>query len=246
MKYLKIILSILIFISSANANTIFYLIKIPNLEIHYSKSANGLKYLKAMKPFNVGIRDNNVSCFNSTEKDIEKKMPLIEKNLNKYSSIFLNKINLKYIVMCENLSVSQIRAAGVPNITTRTLVVDIKFNEEHFERVLHHEIFHMINDSHKKIFMFEEWKEFNNPEFKYAKCSTCSERLGLSLLKENKGFVTEYSMSTASEDMAEVFSFLITDKKKIENKALKDPILNKKILFLKKNILKVDENFNFN
>ena len=246
MKFLKIIFLIFILISSANANTIFYLIKIPNLEIHSSKSINGLKYLKAIKPFDVGIKDNNVSCFNSSEKNIEKKLPIIEKNLNKYSSIFLNKINLKYIVMCENLSVSQIRAAGVPNITTRTLVVDIKFNEEHFERVLHHEIFHMINDSNKKKFLFEEWKNFNNSEFKYAKCSTCSDRLGLSLLKENKGFVTEYSMSTASEDMAEVFSFLITDKKKIENKALKDPILNKKILFLKKNILKVDENFNFN
>ena len=246
MKFLKIIFLIFILISSANANTIFYLIKIPNLEIHSSKSINGLKYLKAIKPFNVGIKDNNVSCFNSSEKDIEKKLPIIEKNLNKYSSIFLNKINLKYIVMCENLSVSQIRAAGVPNITTRTLVVDIKFNEEHFERVLHHEIFHMINESHKEKFYYEIWKNFNNSEFKYAKCSTCSDRLGLSLLKENKGFVTEYSMSTASEDMAEVFSFLITDKKKIENKALKDPILNKKILFLKKNILKVDENFNFN
>ena len=138
MKFLKIILSILIFISPANANTIFYLIKIPNLEIYNSKSVNGLKYLKAIKPFDVGIKDNNVSCFNSSEKNIEKKLPIIEKNLNKYSSIFLNKINLKYIVMCENLSVSQIRAAGVPNITTRTLVVDIKFNEEHFERVLHH------------------------------------------------------------------------------------------------------------
>ena len=246
MKFLKIILSILIFISPANANTIFYLIKIPNLEIHHSKSMNGLKYLKATKPFNVGIRDNNVSCFNSSEEDIKKKMHLIEKNLNRYSSVFLNKINLKYIVLCENLTVSQINTAGVPNPKTKTLIIDIKFNEEHFERVLHHEIFHMINDSHKKNFLFEEWKNFNNSEFKYAKCSTCSDRLGLSLLKENKGFVTEYSMSTASEDMAEVFSFLITDKKKIENKALKDPILNKKIIFLKKNILKIDGNFNFN
>ena len=165
MKFLNIILSILIFISPANANTIFYLIKIPNLEIHSSKSINGLKYLKAIKPFDVGIKDNNVSCINSSEKNIEKKLPIIEKNLNKYSSIFLNKINLKYIVMCENLSVSQIRAAGVPNITTRSLVVDIKFNEEHFERVLHHEIFHMINDSHKKKFLFEEWKNIKAPEF---------------------------------------------------------------------------------
>ena len=246
MKFLKIIFLIFILISSANANTIFYLIKIPNLEIHSSKSINGLKYLKAIKPFDVGIKDNNVSCFNSSEKNIEKKLPIIEKNLNKYSSIFLNKINLKYIVMCENLSVSQIRAAGVPNITTRTLVVDIKFNEEHFERVLHHEIFHMINDSHKKKFLYEEWKKFNNSEFKYAECSTCSDKLGLSLIKEHKGFVTEYSMSTPSEDMAEVFSFIIINKEKIEDKAKNDPILNKKILFIKKNILKIDETFNFN
>ena len=246
MKFLKIIVSILIFISSANANTIFYLIKIPNLEIHNSKSVNGLKYLKANKPFNVGIRDNNVSCFNSSNEDIKKKISIIEKNLNKYSSEFLNKINLKYIILCENLSVAQISAAGVPNSKTKTLIIDIKFDEEHFERVLHHEIFHMINDSHKKKFMDEKWKNFNNLEFKYAKCSTCTDKLGLSFLKEYKGFVTEYSMSTPSEDMAEVYSFIITDKKKIENKALNDPILNKKIIFIKKNILKIDETFNFN
>ena len=246
MKFLKIIVSILIFISSANANTIFYLIKIPNLEIHNSKSVNGLKYLKANKPFNVGIRDNNVSCFNSSNEDIKKKIPIIEKNLNKYSSEFLNKINLKYIILCENLSVAQISAAGVPNSKTKTLIIDIKFDEEHFERVLHHEIFHMINDSHKKKFVYKEWKNFNNLEFKYAKCSTCTDKLGLSFLKEYKGFVTEYSMSTPSEDMAEVYSFIITDKKKIENKALNDPILNKKIIFIKKNILKIDETFNFN
>ena len=246
MKFLKIIFLIFILISSANANTIFYLIKIPNLEIHSSKSINGLKYLKAIKPFDVGIKDNNVSCFNSSEKNIEKKLPIIEKNLNKYSSIFLNKINLKYIVMCEDLSVSQIRAAGVPNIITRTLVVDIKFNDEHFERVLHHEIFHMIDESHKEKFLYEEWKNFNNSEFKYAECSTCSDRLGLSLLKQDKGFVTEYSMSTPSEDMAEVFSFLMINKKMIEDKASMDPILNNKILLIKKNILKIHENFNFN
>ena len=246
MKFLKIILSILIFISPANANTIFYLIKIPNLEIHHSKSMNGLKYLKATKPFNVGIRDNNVSCFNSSEEDIKQKMHLIEKNLNRYSSVFLNKINLKYIVLCENLTVSQINTAGVPNPKTKTLIIDIKFNEEHFERVLHHEIFHMIDESHKEKFLYEEWKNFNNPEFKYAECSTCSDRLGLSLLKQDKGFVTEYSMSTPSEDMAEVFSFLMINKKLIEGKASMDPILNNKILLIKNNILKIHENFNFN
>ncbi len=246
MKFLRFILSILIIISPANANTIYYLIKIPNLEIHGSKSKNGLQYFKAIKPFDVGIRDNNVSCFSSSEEDIEKKMSLIEKNLNMYSSDFLDKINLKYIVLCENLTVSQINSAGVPNHKTKTLVIDIKFNEKHFERVLHHEVFHMINESYKKKFSYDKWKNFNNLKFKYAACSTCSDRLNLSLLKENKGFVTEYSMSTPSEDMAEVFSFIMINKEKIEDKALMDPILNKKIIFIKKNILKIDENFNFN
>ena len=246
MKFLKIILSILIFISPANANTIFYLIKIPNLEIHGDKSSNGLRYLKAIKPFEVGIKDNNVSCFNSSEEEIKKKMPLIKKNLNRYSSDFLNKINLKYIVLCENLSVSQINTAGVPNPKTKTLIIDIKFNEKYFERVLHHEIFHMIDETHKEIFLYKEWENLNSQEFEYAECSTCSNRLGLSLLKENKGFVTEYSMSTPSEDMAEVFSFLMINKKIIENRALKDPILNKKIFLIKKNILKIHEKFNFN
>ena len=52
-------------------------------------------------------------------------------------------------------------------------------------------------------------------------------------------------MTTPSEDMAETFSFLITDKKRTEEKALKDPILNNKISYIKKNILKIDKNFKF-
>jgi hypothetical protein len=127
----------------------------------------------------------------------------------------------------------------------RTLIIDIKFNKKYFERVMHHEVFHIINESYKNFFNEKEWKKFNSSKFKYAKCSTCSDRLDLSLLDNTKGFLTEYSMSTSSEDMAEVFSFLVTDREKIENKALKDPILKKKITFIKKNLLKIDDEFKF-
>ena len=61
-----------------------------------------------------------------------------------------------------------------------------------------------------------------------------------------KGFLTEYSMTTASEDMAEIFSFLMSEKQKLENIVLNDPILNKKTIFLKNAILKIDNNFKFN
>ena len=244
MKFLKIIF-ILILISPANANTILYLIKIPNLEIYSNKSDNGLKYLKATKPFEVGIRNNNVLCFNSSEKLLEKKFIIIENNLNRYSSDFLDNINLKYIVLCERLSVAEIQAAGVPNNKVKTLIVNITFNEEYFERVLHHEVFHMIKEAHKHLFLDSEWISLNNSDFKYAQCSTCSDRLSLSLRKKKDGFITEYAMSTPSEDMAEVFSFLITNNMKIDNISKEDPILKKKISYIKKNILKIDKNFNF-
>ncbi|HJM78365.1 MAG TPA: putative zinc-binding metallopeptidase, partial [Candidatus Pelagibacter bacterium] len=82
--------------------------------------------------------------------------------------------------------------------------------------------------------------------FKYAKCSTCTNKLDFSLINNTKGFLTEYSMSTASEDMAETFSFLMTKKKKLESIVLNDPILNKKTMFLKNAVLKIDNNFKFN
>ena len=42
---------------------------------------------------------------------------------------------------------------GIPDNVMKTLIVDIKFNDRYFERVLHHEVFHIINDSFKDIFM---------------------------------------------------------------------------------------------
>ena len=246
MKFLKIILLLFILISPSNANTIYNLIKIPNLEIYNNKSINGIKYLRANKPFQVGVRNDNVTCFNSNIQTIDEKFKLIEENFNKYNSDFLKKINLKYVVLCENLSVSEIDAGGVPNHRMKTLIINIKFEKKHFQRILHHEVFHLINEGFKDLFVYDDWKDFNHKKFNYAECSTCSsDRLNLSLLEETKGFLTEYSMSTPSEDMAEIFSFLITEKKNIQNKALKDPVLKKKISYIKKTLLKIDQEFKF-
>ena len=67
----------------------------------------------------------------------------------------------------------------------------------------------------------------------------------LTLIKNTKGFLTEYSMSTASEDMAEIFSFLMIDKTKVSKILLKDPVINNKINFLKDELTKIDDNFKF-
>ena len=238
MKIFNLIILYFFLIWPVQADTIYELTKIPNLEIYNIKTDNKLRYLYAKKPFTIGI-DNNINCYQSSKQDLDKKYQIIEKNLNRYSKNFLKKINLKYIVLCEDLSISGINTAGIPDNKMKTLILDIKFNKKYFERVIHHEVFHIINDSFKDIFNEKTWSSFNPIEFNYAKCSTCTKKLGLDTYSKPNGFITEYSQSTASEDMAEVFSHLMNGNmpKKI------DPILEKKIKFIRMNILRIDKNF---
>jgi hypothetical protein len=238
---MNIIISFLLFFFltfQVHANTIYNLIKIPNLEIYETNTTNKLRYLYAKQPFTIGV-DNNINCYNSEKKILDKKYKIIKKNLDKYDQKFLKKINLKYIVLCEDLSISKINTAGIPDNVMKTLILDIKFNEKYFERVIHHEVFHIINDSYKELFNEKLWSNFNLKEFKYAECSTCTDKLGLDTYKKKDGFFTEYSRSTASEDMAEVFSHLMIKS----NLNDIDPILKKKIQFIKLNLLKIDQSF---
>ena len=241
MCLLRLILLVFIWITPVYGNSIYNLIKIPNLEIYEINTANRLKYFYAKSSFRLGVK-KNIICENSNKEDLYGKYNLIYKNLNRYSYSFLKKINLKYIVLCNNLSISGINTAGIPDNVMRTLILDINFNKKYFERAIHHEIFHIINDQHKKKFNENKWKELNKLNFRYSKCSTCSQKLGLDTYNKTEGFFSEYSKTTPSEDMAEVFSHLMIQKIKINRN---DYILNEKIKFIKKNLLKIDNTFKF-
>ena len=178
MNIIRIIVLSLFVFTQSQADTIYNLIKIPNLEIYNLNTSNKLRYLYAKQPFTIGM-DKNINCYNSEKKDLDKKYKIIKENLDRYDQKFLKKINLKYIVLCEDLSISKINTAGIPDNIMKTLILDVKFDESYFERVIHHEVFHIINDSYKEIFDEKIWTNFNVEEFKYAECSTCTDKLGL-------------------------------------------------------------------
>ena len=245
MNLIRAILLLIFLITPLKANTIYNLIKIPNLEIYEINTKNKLRYFYAARPFQLGTQ-KNIVCSNPNKKDLELKYKIIHKNLNRYSYDYLKKINLKYIVMCQNLSISELYTAGIPDNIMKTLILDIKFNEKYFERVIHHEVFHVMHLQHKNIFNEEEWAKFNNFEFKYAECSTCTKNISLEKYQETDGFFTEYSKSTASEDMAEVYSYMIFLEKKEINQIRKlDPILNNKISYIENKIKEIDKTFTF-
>ena len=243
MRILLILIS-LTFITATKADEIYNLIKIPNLEVYKISNENGIRYLNTKKDFKIGL-DGNVTCNKSNLDNLKNKFIIIEKNFEKYNSNFLKKNNIKYIVLCESLYISDINTGGIPDIEKRTLIIDINFNQKYFERMLHHEIFHMIQNSHLKYFDENKWSSFNKKEFEYAECSTCSDRLNLDLYENTDGFLTEYSKSIASEDMAEIFSFLMINKIEIENKSKKDKILENKIKFIELSLSKIDKSFKF-
>tara|TARA_Y100001947_G_scaffold12447_1_gene9428 strand:+ start:309 stop:1037 length:729 start_codon:yes stop_codon:yes gene_type:complete len=240
---MKIILLLIILFQfyHVNADEIYNLIKIPNLEIYKLKNENNIRYLNAKGDFKIGVNDN-ITCKKTNQENLNTKFPVIERNIKRYNSKFLKKINLKYIVFCESLYISNINTGGIPDNKNRTLIIDIKFNEKYFERMIHHEIFHMIQNSYKDDFNDKKFSLFNNTDFEYAECSTCSDRLNLDLYENTNGFLTEYSKTIPSEDMAEIFSFLMVNKNLIEEKIKNDTILNNKVNFIKINLSKIDEN----
>ena len=203
-----------------------------------------MKYLYAKNNFKIGLK-NNINCDKSKKNNLDQKYPIVEKNFNRYKAGFLNNNNLKFIILCENLTISSINTGGVPNILKRSLILDISFNKNHFERMIHHEFFHMIQAKHNEIFDETLWSDFNKASFKYAECSTCSDRTDLNLYKNTDGFLTEYSKTVPSEDMAEIFSFLMIDKELVEKKIKNDLILNNKVKYLEKNLKLIDDNFIF-
>ena len=240
MILIRAILLSIFFITPLKANTIYNLIKIPNLEIYEINTKNNLKYFYAARPFRLGTQ-KNIICLNSNKKNYDEKYKIINQNLSKYSRNFLKIINLKYIVLCKNLSISGMYTAGIPDNIMKTLILDIEFNKKYFERVIHHEIFHIINLSYKELFNENEWINFNKKDFQYAKCSTCTDKIDLNTYIDTDGFLTEYSKTTPSEDMAEVFSHIMFNINIPKN----DSILQRKKEFIIRNILKVDKTFKF-
>jgi hypothetical protein len=240
MILLRAILLSIFLITPLKANTIYNLIKIPNLEIYEINTKNNLKYFYAARPFRLGTQ-KNIICLNSNKENYDEKYNIINQNLSKYSRNFLKIINLKYIILCKNLSISGLYTAGIPDNIMKTLILDIEFNKKYFERVIHHEVFHIINLSYKELFNENEWINFNKKDFQYAKCSTCTDKIDLNTYIDTDGFLTEYSKTTPSEDMAEVFSHIMFNINIPKN----DSILQNKKEFIIRNILKVDKTFKF-
>ena len=127
----------------------------------------------------------------------------------------------------------------------KTIILNVNSKEKLFQRVIHHEIFHIIHFNFKKFVDNKKWERFNDSRFKYSYCSTCEKDDILKPLKRTNGFFTNYAKTSISEDMAETFSFLVSYKNYSLRKIKTDEILKKKVDFIKESILSIYQEFEF-
>ena len=234
LKILTLLLFFIIF--QTKADQIYELIKIPNLKIYQIDKENNLIYLTPKKDFVTNSGINNISCKQSNNYRIEKKYVKTKNELNIFKKRFFEKIKLRYIVLCRELKVSEISALGFANPEMQTILLNINTDDNDFERVIHHEIFHIIENNYKKFFPDALWAKFNNPNFYYSGSLTNPEAYSLAKLGNTNGFFSEYAKYSISEDMAETFSFINSRGKYVSEVINLDKILNKKVIFIKEGI----------
>ena len=243
LNFYIILLILLSFV--AKADQILELVKIPNLSLHKLENKNSLAYLKPTKDFFVGSSFKNVSCKKNISQNFNEKYLEAQRGFDSYNDDFFRKIKLRYIVLCGDLKIAGIPALGFANPEMKTLILNTNSNNLNFIRVLHHEIFHIIEHNFNKYFSTIYWSNLNSKEFKYSACSTCSNNYSLEKIHNSEGFVSEYAKSTLSEDMAETFSFMMSDNTLVLNMISKDKILDRKVKTIKKIVKKVDTKHQF-
>ncbi len=236
MKSNILILLLFFTIFQSKADQIYELIKIPNLKIYHIDKENNLRYLIPKKDFVTNSGTNNVSCKKSNDHKVEKKYIKTKNELNVFKKKFFEKIKLKYIVLCGELKVAEINALGFANPEMKTILLNINTNDNDFERVIHHEVFHIIENNYKKFFPDTVWAKLNNPNFYYSGSLTNPEAYSLEKLSNTNGFFSEYAKYSISEDMAETFSFINSREKYVSEVINLDKILNKKVIFIKEGI----------
>ena len=158
MKLNILILLLFFTIFQSKADQIYELIKIPNLKIYKIDKESNLRYLTPKKDFVTNSGINNVSCKKSKNDRVEEKYIKTKNELDDYKKTFFKKIKLKYIILCEKLKVGEVNALGFANPEMETILLNINTNDDDFERVIHHEIFHIIENNYKKLLQNEEQK----------------------------------------------------------------------------------------
>ena len=164
-----------------------------------------------------------ITAQNPLHDDVRKAIAVIKKRLplfNDFSGKLKNGL-FRNIVICKNLQLDGEWQSAMTNATNKTIYLDteeLKFGSEVLLRDLDHEIFHVIS------FVLNEEKSFQDL---------------IEIFRNNshdntQGFISEYSRSNVYEDMAELYSYTISNKNLVKELCNSDICIKSKVAAIKK------------
>jgi hypothetical protein len=172
-----------------------------------------------------------------SETEKEKLFNLTSTAFSKYPKSFFEKINLKTIVLCKDLSFQNTNRAAVPDNYQNTLYLSYKdsYQDYYIVHCIFHEMNHYAEYSiwNDYRYHWKEWEElykgttnggeiaYNNPSVDYY-----------SLDETLKGFLNQYSTLGQEEDRSEIIAYFMNDLNDEHSNMMK--ILKKDLVLQKK------------
>ncbi|HEY9731171.1 MAG TPA: putative zinc-binding metallopeptidase [Drouetiella sp.] len=149
-----------------------------------------------------------------------------------YPAQILKDSNIERLVLCTNLRSRQHKVSGLTDMglfKIDTLYLDLSHAEKNWNfsrRTFHHELFHAIDFSDSlEGYVDTEWRKLNSEDYKYF----ATEENFRAVEVATAGFITAYSTRSAIEDKAELYSFMVTDFQRVQNRCLSDAVLARKV-----------------
>jgi ankyrin repeat protein len=183
----------------------------------------------------------------SSEMDLDLYIPLFFLEFSLYTPEYIKKSKIKSVYFVGYLTFatdqySQYRAACPEWGPTESLYYCTNNRSLVYNRnVVHHEFYHYVDWVEDYSLEDPEWNKFNVTGFVYGQGGHL-EREWKPLDPSIKGFLNFYSTTSLCEDTAEIFAYLMTDTNKLDNQ--KDQIILSKVDYMKKFLLRFDEQFN--
>ncbi len=164
--------------------------------------------------------------------------PILKRGLAKYLPGMCECANFRTLVLGSRMAVNGGKTLGYSIRAQGLIVVSVDSPEEeaghNLERALHHEFYHLLDDSRTRS--DPEWEGTNFDGFRYGE-------EGVRLLQASArsavwvpGLVSAYAAESPGEDKAELFSVLFTDPWQLYSRASQDQIIKEKMLLLKQRL----------
>jgi hypothetical protein len=186
--------------------------------------------------------------YTGAEPDDQDKLfdylKLFYQELAKYPQSFFHGKDLKIVVFVKKLFVKEKPAEGLFSYQNKVIFFDFLRNDQNAlaqRHSIHHEFYHMM-DVMQPGWRDPVWDTFNEPGFSYGPAAVKNREAkrgrGYKVFREQKGFITPYSMTSAEEDKAEIYASLMIESQNaiLQRWMQDDAILNKKTRYIQNRI----------